>query len=85
MVMSEPNTLDKDTRSSVTIRLPATYADFVIGLLRKELDDADRAGQASRTAAIRDILEPFRTAMELEERQRTLREPAAPLTPADSS
>lgn len=63
----------RDTRSSVTVHLPAVHADFLIKLLSKELEWADREGQADQSAVLRAILELFRRAVELEERQRTLR------------
>ena len=63
----------KDTRSSITIQLPAAYADIVVGLLSREMDDAHRLGQTSLAATIQDILKPFHTAIELEDRQRTRR------------
>lgn len=71
--MTDGKKAKKDTRSAITVKLPAVYADFVVGLLARELDEAYRQGQVKLTETIRDILEPFRTAMELEARQRTMR------------
>lgn len=63
----------KDARSSITVQLPAAYADFIVELLSKELDDSRREGCESRSSVIMEILKPFRNAIELEERQRSLR------------
>lgn len=74
MAMTNRKRAKKDTRSSITVQLPADYADIVVGILAKEADNAHRAGQLSRAATIQDILKPFHRAIELEERLRTRRE-----------
>lgn len=71
--MTDRKRTKKDNRSSVTVHLPAAYADFVVGLLARELEHAHREGQASLTATIQDILNPLRSAIELEEKRRALR------------
>lgn len=71
--MTDRKKTKKDTRSSITIKLPAAYADFVVGLLAKELADAHREGRGSLAATIQEILKPFRNAIELEDRLRTMR------------
>lgn len=73
MDINDCKTQKKDTRSSITVKLPAVYADFVVGLLARELDNARREGQEDLTAAIQDILKPFRNAIALEDKQRALR------------
>lgn len=74
MALTNRKKAKKDTRSSITVQLSAAYADIVVGILTKELDDTLRDGQASPAAAIQDILKSFHTAIELEARQRTRRE-----------
>lgn len=73
MVMTDCKRAKKDTRSSITVQLPAAHADFVVKVLATELDGAHRNGQADLAATIQDILEPFRNAIELESIQRTRR------------
>lgn len=63
----------KDTRSSITVHLSASHADFMVGLLAKELEDSRREGQTDWAAAILDILESLRSAIDFEERQCLLR------------
>lgn len=63
----------KDTRSAVTLHLPAAHADFVTNLLAKELDGVRRERQADQEAYILELLQLFRNAIELGERQRSLR------------
>lgn len=71
--MAERKRAKKDNRSSITIHLSAAYADFVAGLLAKELDSAHRKGQTRLTATIQDILNPLRSTIEREEKKRALR------------
>lgn len=63
----------QDTRSAVVLHLPAAYADFVTNLLAKELDNVRRERRADQETYILEILQLFRNAIELEERQRSLR------------
>lgn len=63
----------QDTRSAVTLHLPAAHADFVTNFLAKELDNVRRERRADQEAYILEILQLFRNAIELEERQRSLR------------
>lgn len=71
--MTDRKRTKKDNRSSVTVHLPAAYADFVVGLLARELEHAHREGQTGLAATIRDILNPLRSTIELEEEKRALR------------
>ena len=63
----------QDTRSAVTHHLPAAHADFVTNLLAKELENIRRERRADQETYILEILQLFRNAIELEERQRSLR------------
>lgn len=71
--MANRKKVRQDTRSAVTLHLPAPHADFVTDLLVKELDAVRRERQANQEAYILEILQLFRNAIEHGEQQRSLR------------